>query len=247
MIMQTVTDKVSTFVRTEERQPNNRHVVPVGVIVVLMTLYLTTSIAMQQHFVSCSDQPSTHPFSKKIWSDLENDLKKQNQNGNKQNNILARLLEYEHICKDLEIFTQKFKTTRNAKKRTLSENEDLENVDKDECVEIKKSNSATNKRRTVGSANKSTKSKISSNIKKRNENKNKNSTAEPIIYMFALVFIYLLLKAASDINQHYKTQNKGDKRLRRCSLQSYAQSRRSTADRRASKGISAFQSKSILT
>ncbi|XP_067627153.1 uncharacterized protein [Eurosta solidaginis] len=62
----------------------------------------------------------------------------------------------------------------------------------------------------------------------------KSNTAEPIIYLFALVFIYLLLKAASDINQHYKLQNKGDKRLRRCSLQSYAQIHKQ--DRRASKG-----------
>lgn len=36
----------------------------------------------------------------------------------------------------------------------------------------------------------------------------KPNTAEPIIYLFALVFIYLLLKAASDINQHYKTVKK---------------------------------------
>lgn len=41
----------------------------------------------------------------------------------------------------------------------------------------------------------------------------KPNTAEPIIYLFALVFIYLLLKAASDINQHYKTVNKIESHL----------------------------------
>ncbi|XP_034654334.1 uncharacterized protein LOC117892299 isoform X2 [Drosophila subobscura] len=68
--------------------------------------------------------------------------------------------------------------------------------------------------------------------RRKQETAKKSNTAEPIIYLFALVFIYLLLKAASDINQHYKS-NKGDKRLRRCSLQSYAQIHKQ--DRRASK------------
>lgn len=40
---------------------------------------------------------------------------------------------------------------------------------------------------------------------KKKDISKKPNTAEPIIYLFALVFIYLLLKAASDINQHYKT------------------------------------------
>lgn len=47
-------------------------------------------------------------------------------------------------------------------------------------------------------------SKIGKSDKKKDISKKPN-TAEPIIYLFALVFIYLLLKAASDINQHYKT------------------------------------------
>ncbi|KAL9918827.1 uncharacterized protein ACN427_000967 isoform 1-T1 [Glossina fuscipes fuscipes] len=237
-------DKVNNSLWSEERNPNNRHILPpIGVAVVLMTLYL----AVQQHFVSCSYQSSSNLPSENIWSDLENDLKTQQKNGNNQNSILARLLEYEHICKDLEIFTKKFKTTTLAKETALEDNENVENIEKHECVGTKKTSPAKNKRRSIVPANKSTKYKFPVNTKKRHESKNKNSTAEPIIYMFALVFIYLLLKAASDINQHYKTQNKNDKRLRRCSLQSYAQSRRSTADRRASKGITVFQSKSVLT
>lgn len=48
---------------------------------------------------------------------------------------------------------------------------------------------------------------------KKKDNSKKPNTAEPIIYLFALVFIYLLLKAASDINQHYKTVNKIESHL----------------------------------
>lgn len=204
MPAQAGTDKVNNSLWTEERNPNNRHILPpIGVAIVLMTLYL----AVQQHFVSCSYQPNTNLPSENIWFDLENDLKSQQQNGNNQNSILARLLEYEHICKDLEIFTKKLKSTRLAKKPASPDNERVDNIEKNECVETKKPSAATNKRRPIVPANKSIKYKFPVNTKKRHENKNKNSTAEPIIYMFALVFIYLLLKAASDINQHYKTVN----------------------------------------
>lgn len=294
-----------------KKNNNIRHVVPVGVLIVFFTLYLTAT-AIQFKYVNY-----VHPEDKRN-SDFDNtseDQEMQAQETTKRIKILEKLLEYKDLCTELEVFTKDLRWVNeimgkeNQLKEIDTEREQIteesvimsfgvengENYDQKESKhkekpteiidsqstnrdksniapqnEKRRSNKAlAMKKNQIDSENaKSNNSTASNNNNKKDQSTAKKSnTAEPIIYMFALVFIYLLLKAASDINQHYKSvsvrtlyntvqllhrviiniftslisfyvfqQNKGDKRLRRCSLQSYAQTHKQ--DRRASKGTS---------
>ncbi|XP_065367219.1 uncharacterized protein LOC135959981 [Calliphora vicina] len=253
---------------------NNHHVVPIGVIIVFITIYLGMT-SVQKCLVSCVENNQINEqVQQQHKEDILNYLQKSENLENSQ--ILERLLEYKDICKDLEVFTKDIE----PKSEDNEEDEEEDNTgeilkgievsaasgeeegEEGSSIELVESSSSgasgngdcakasrtkhkkskysiktTNSKNGFNKYNKSTKAKSQKNQKKELNISKKNSTAEPIIYLFALVFIYLLLKAASDINQHYKSQNKNDKRLRRCSLQSYAQTHR--PDRRASKGISA--------
>uniref|UniRef100_A0A034WQF2 Uncharacterized protein n=1 Tax=Bactrocera dorsalis TaxID=27457 RepID=A0A034WQF2_BACDO len=239
---------------------NIRHVVPVGVLIVFFTLYLTTT-AIQFKYVNYAN-----PEDEKN-SDFSNTLKGQEMQAEKTTKrikILEKLLEYKDLCTELEVFTKDLRWVNEIieKENQLKEIDteclptteesvlislDVENGENHhqketkhrEIVDLQHTN--TDKSKIAPQINNKNAKNINStainnNNKKDQSTAKKSNTAEPIIYMFALVFIYLLLKAASDINQHYKSQNKGDKRLRRCSLQSYAQTHKQ--DRRASKGTS---------
>ncbi|XP_073814073.1 uncharacterized protein [Musca autumnalis] len=213
----------------DNNKNNQQHIVPIGLLIVLVTIYLGLS-GLQRCFVNCSEN-ETIPKSAQNLLYENNDIKDPQV-------ILERLLEYKDICKDLEIFTKEInKTKQNKVAETKQTSLEIENSGSgsghasiadgsgEECTSSSKS--------YTKNANKHDK-------KDMNINK-KNSSAEPIIYLFALVFIYLLIKAASDINQHYKSENKNDKRfMRRCSLQSYAQAHR---DRRSSKANNLFTTK----
>ncbi|KAH8384656.1 hypothetical protein KR093_004193, partial [Drosophila rubida] len=186
---------------------NNHHVVPLGILVVLSTIYLMIAglqinydyyFKSGVHAAEIYNQNDDYPEPVVFPSDEKN-------------------IADPPLCRKLEVFTiQEHISHRPTKRQKLK---------------IAKNGNG------LATSSRSSKT-LAANRKK--EVTKKSNTAEPIIYLFALVFIYLLLKAASDINQHYKSQNKGDKRLRRCSLQSYAQKdqRGGHLDRRASKGIS---------
>uniref|UniRef100_A0A0K8UKB0 Uncharacterized protein n=1 Tax=Bactrocera latifrons TaxID=174628 RepID=A0A0K8UKB0_BACLA len=237
---------------------NIRHVVPVGVFIVFFTLYLTTT-AIQFKYVNYAN-----PEDEKN-SDFGNTLKYQEIQAEvttKRIKILEKLLEYKDLCTELEVFTKDLRWVDEIieKENQLKEidtecepteesvlinlnvengeNHDQKESKHREIVDLQQTNKDNSEiapqinNKNVKNGNSTV---INNNNKKDQSTAKKSNTAEPIIYMFALVFIYLLLKAASDINQHYKSQNKGDKRLRRCSLQSYAQTHKQ--DRRASKGL----------
>uniref|UniRef100_A0A0A1WLH1 Uncharacterized protein n=1 Tax=Zeugodacus cucurbitae TaxID=28588 RepID=A0A0A1WLH1_ZEUCU len=266
---------------------NIRHVVPVGVLIVLFTLYLTTTAIQFKYGNNAQPEDERN-------SNLETTLKDQEMQGQetaKRIKILEKLLEYKDLCTELEVFTKDLRWVNEIieKENEMEETEGKES----ECEQItvesttislggdncqihdqkelkyeekpteivqtqrtsrdksntvrqngkRRSNKALAKNNQINNKNdKNNHSTTNNNNNKKDHSVTKKSnTAEPIIYMFALVFIYLLLKAASDINQHYKSQNKGDKRLRRCSLQSYAQAHKQ--DRRASKDSSSIKSK----
>ncbi|XP_061391419.1 uncharacterized protein LOC133326830 [Musca vetustissima] len=250
---------------------NQQHIVPIGLLIVLATIYLGMS-GIQSCFVNCSEnhQLLLKSAQNLIYNNNNDDIKDPQV-------ILERLLEYKDICRDLEIFTKELNKTTNAK--TQEQTDDVKNEivlensgsgsgggsgangatddgSGDECTTTTSSTKSyskknkkpkskysikfpTNAKNGFHKYNKSTtKAKNGKHDKKDLNINKKNSSAEPIIYLFALVFIYLLIKAASDINQHYKSENKKDKNfMRRCSLQSYAQAHR---DRRSSKANNLF-------
>ncbi|XP_030563597.1 uncharacterized protein LOC115764586 isoform X2 [Drosophila novamexicana] len=198
---------------------NNHHVVPMGILIVLVTVYLM--IAGVRNNYNGYVKPGVVA------------LKLSNPNANfkdKNVHVYRKELGFEEqpLCRKIEVFSKELFTLKTTNESTGQP--------------IMSSNLLIKRRKQL----KSTKSK-SESARKR-DNSKKSNTAEPIIYLFALVFIYLLLKAASDINQHYKT-NKGDKRLRRCSLQSYAQKeqRHNHQDRRASKDFPLHTRHNIFT
>lgn len=240
---------------------NNHRIVPVGVAIVLMTIFLGIS-NVPKCLVSCVENtPKTTEDVKQAKENILNYLQKPEIMKNSQ--ILERLLEYKDICKDLAVFTKNIEEINknegdqlegegeeeqedydnddvNSEKvlkdievnKVVSEegstNVDLEgssssstsgsgssaasgngeNCDKSSRHKHKKSKysiKSANTKNGFNKHNKSTKAKYQKSPKKEINLNKKNSTAEPIIYLFALVFIYLLLKAASDINQHYKS------------------------------------------
>ncbi|XP_036333204.1 uncharacterized protein LOC118744359 [Rhagoletis pomonella] len=204
---------------------NIRHVVPVGLIIVLFTLYL----ALQSKYISRGQEDNRH-----------DDAKRQELAAlevAKRITILEKLLEYKDLCTELEVFTKDIEREHppDVSVDMISggeKNDELEKTDSNTETVVKNNNAdKENYKNNHSNIN----IKPNSNNKKGQPMPKKTNTAEPIIYLFALVFIYLLLKAFSDINQHYKSKNNGDKRLRRCSLQSYAQTHKQ--DRRASKGL----------
>lgn len=155
---------------------NNHHVVPIGIIIVLCTVYLM--IAGVQNNYNYYLKPGVAA------------LKLNQENANDQFHHLLAIEkdivpEEQPVCREIEVFSKEEFTLKDVK---VSKGQQL----------------ATIKRRkqqmkSIKSSGKQSKSEL-----QRKKDKKPN-TAEPIIYLFALVFIYLLLKAASDINQHYKT------------------------------------------
>ncbi|XP_005191746.4 uncharacterized protein LOC101892249 isoform X2 [Musca domestica] len=209
---------------------NQQHIVPIGLLIVLLTIYLGLS-GVQSCFANSSQNED-------ILKSLPNLMYNQVEINERQL-ILERFLEYKDICRDLEIFTKEINRTKPKVPNKSAEIRKKETTLKTEYRDYSGSGSGS---RAVadGSGDECATTKSYTKNARHHDKKDlninkKNSSAEPIIYLFALVFIYLLLKAASDINQHYKSENKNDKRfMRRCSLQSYAQAHR---DRRSSKEL----------
>ncbi|KPU76260.1 uncharacterized protein Dana_GF27615, isoform B [Drosophila ananassae] len=197
---------ISTPKRRKAKDSNNHHVVPLGILVVLCTVYIMAA-GLQRNYryyfrsgVAAFDLPQTESEEPQLEAiDMDDE-------------------HHEEACQRIDIFGGD--ADGNKSENQIS----------------KRPQAKISKRTRTGPGSKHPRAPKSLEISRKKEVAKKSNTAEPIIYLFALVFIYLLLKAASDINQHYKSQNKGDKRLRRCSLQSYAQIHKQ--DRRASKGIS---------
>ncbi|KAI8115726.1 hypothetical protein CVS40_12118 [Lucilia cuprina] len=244
----TTDEELQDFNNYQSKTNNNHHVVPVGVIICLMTLYLGLT-SVQKCLVSCVENTLMTEQEQQQKEDILSYLQKAENLDNSQ--ILERLLEYKDICKDLEVFTKDIKPNEEEKyeEDDVDENHyneddtnevlkvievsgvgDVDGSEEEEADEgsnesssgasgsgdcakasrrkLKKSKysiKTTNSKNGFNKYNKSTKAKYQKNHKKELNLNKKNSTAEPIIYLFALVFIYLLLKAASDINQHYKS------------------------------------------
>ncbi|KAL7738304.1 hypothetical protein ACLKA6_006632 [Drosophila palustris] len=194
-----------------KKHNNNHHVVPLGILIVLSTIYLMIAglqINYNYYFKSGVEAVKI--------SEVNNDSHEENVFLHLERNHVEQPL-----CRKIEIFKMKEANETNEISQPPNKRQRL----------IKSSKKIEHGSTEVGTGGKQSKA-----LNRKKDITKKPNTAEPIIYLFALVFIYLLLKAASDINQHYKS-NKGDKRLRRCSLQSYAQKdqRNAHQDRRASK------------
>lgn len=154
-------------------QNNNHHVVPLGILVVLATIYLMIAGLQINYTYYFRTGVDAVEISQKDDDSHENTIPLPSE---------IDVAQHQPLCRKVEIFTRKVMNG---------------------LSDISKNKPKSNKTGlALGSGIRQSKS--GKNDKKKDTSKKPN-TAEPIIYLFALVFIYLLLKAASDINQHYKT------------------------------------------
>ncbi|XP_034477939.1 uncharacterized protein LOC117784338 isoform X2 [Drosophila innubila] len=190
---------------------NNHHVVPLGILIALSTIYLMIAGLQINYNYYFKSGVEAVKISKLI-------------DDSRQENVFLHFDKNnfeQPLCMIIDVFTMKV-TNESVSEPPNKRQKIMKSTKRFEYG-------------PTGIGGKQSKTLRAAEGNRKKDVSKKPNTAEPIIYLFALVFIYLLLKAASDINQHYKS-NKGDKRLRRCSLQSYAQKdQRNHQDRRASK------------
>ncbi|XP_055904332.1 uncharacterized protein LOC129940112 [Eupeodes corollae] len=203
----------------------NKFVTCVAILLVVVTLYFTTN-ALKRNYDKNIQLKLEETNRLRHYEKEQQQLQQQQQEEDllrlqlkeetekeikRQADISAKLKEHQDCCYDLQIFTAEILAKDQSIQQIITENIDKSNENL--LKQLKKT------------------------YRKKDLNKTpppkKGTSTEPIIYLFVLVLLYLLLKAASDITQHYKEQSKGDKRNnRRCSLQVYAQMK---SDRRPSK------------
>lgn len=170
---------ISTPKRRKAKDSNNHHVVPLGILVVLCTVYIMAA-GLQRNYryyfrsgVAAFDLPRAEGPQSPEDPQLE-----------------TMNMDDEHpdeACQRIDIFGGD--ADGNKSENQIS----------------KRPQSKLSKRVRTGPGSKHPRAARSLEISRKKEVAKKSNTAEPIIYLFALVFIYLLLKAASDINQHYKS------------------------------------------
>ncbi|XP_055854867.1 uncharacterized protein LOC129918396 [Episyrphus balteatus] len=192
----------------------NTFVTSVAILLVVVTLYFTTNALKRNYdnnnqLKKLEESNRLSAFEKEQQNLLRLELEEKEIK--RQADISAKLKEHQDCCYDLQIFTAEILAKDQSIQQIIKEN-----IDKSNEILLKQ---------------------FKKTYRKKDLNKTpppkKGASTEPIIYLFVLVLLYLLLKAASDITQHYKEQSKGDKRNnRRCSLQVYAQMK---SDRRPSK------------
>lgn len=201
----------------------NPHILPLSILVLLFCLYFGLSYVHDSYMAETSTSSSV-PVNEEPIEYLNETLiaeKKAQEEQLRQEVILNKLLEHEDVCYDMAIFTEHYPAFIPPEN---FEDDSLQ-LDSDEAsVELSKQ-SLYNEHYTKGNGQNSGKEAVDKTSKS-------NSKAEPIIYILALAFICLLIRAFSDINDHYKAKKK-NYRTRRYSLQSYAQAHKQ--DRRSSK------------
>lgn len=156
-----------------DKATNNHHVVPLGILVVLCTVYLMAAGVQRNYRYYI--RPGVAAF----------DLPAQPSQADE---AMDEELETSS-CQQMEIFEKE--TDQKPSLNLISK--------RPQGRAIKRAKSGTGNGLVVSKQPRIARSPV------KKEATKKSNTAEPIIYLFALVFIYLLLKAASDINQHYKS------------------------------------------
>ena len=170
------------YLKSMGHSNNAQHIPVFGILMILFTLYvgLTLHNNMGQCSLSYEEVPIMEPFKSKLI-----------------NSFNHRMLEQKDSCNDVHIFQKDLAMEELKKKLKESEQEELKPLSNGHKAH-NKFNLKPPKPTAKTIAKKAQSAEGDSNNKK-------SSTAEPIIYLFAFVFVYLLLKAVSDINNHYKT------------------------------------------
>lgn len=216
-----------------QSKSNQQYIVPFGILIVLFTCYLSTSafkrtIEIKEAESNENLKSSNDLLHKQKTVEYENlstdrNLIKLLEHYDKCYDLQIFTKDITTIVDDTDDDDDDLLTDINTEDELPSAGGTIEEVTKNKEITKNKiivkigvkngKNGKTLKRKNGNygnnfkNNNKSIKAKLLRKKVSPNKDKEpkKGSTAEPIIYLFALVFIYLLLKAASDINQHYKS------------------------------------------
>lgn len=205
-MMRTIDQQILT------KPQNQKYLVSLTVIIAFLILYLTNCSlkhVYERNLLKLKEIEESK--NELLRNEQEKELKRRSK-------ILETFLEHKDRCYDIQVFTKKeeiYEAEENGDEfdyDTESMEESLEEEIIKTEVENKKSHIFDQKRarykipkfKKKTTLRKKDISKKSSSQPHQSQSKKNSSSSEPIIYLFALIFIYLLLKAASDISQHYK-------------------------------------------